>query len=390
MKAFKMPSLGADMEDGTLVEWLKAPGDAISRGDIVAVVETVKGAIEIECFDAGVMAEHVVEPGTTVTVGEVLAYLDGESSDGSDVLPGASEPVQPRIVDVTPSPAPAARSQRVSPAARKRARELGIDIQRLSAGPGQVIGIAEVEAAAALPRVPAREEPSEPVARDPATMRDAMRQAIGRAMARSKREIPHYYVSSTLDVTTFHEWFETINAKRSVADRLLYAAPLLKAIAIALRHVPVLKGTYDDGVHRADSQGHVGVATAIRGGGLVAPAIHDVDQLGLDEVMMQLRDLVARVRSGRIRGSEMSDPTVTVSILGEGTADTLQPVIYPPQVAIIGCGAARERPWVVAGSLAIRRVMRVTVAGDHRVSDGRAAARFLNRLDAVLQEPETL
>ncbi|MFY0610847.1 MAG: 2-oxo acid dehydrogenase subunit E2 [Hyphomicrobiaceae bacterium] len=390
MKAFKMPSLGADMEGGTLVEWLKAPGDDVSRGDIVAVVETVKGAIEIECFDAGMMAEHVVEPGTTVTVGEVLAYLDGVSSDGSGALPRIGEPVQSCTVDVTPSPAPAARSQRISPAARKRAHELGIDIQRLGAGPGQVIGIAEVEAAAAAPIATVKEDQSESIVRAPATMREAMRQAIGRAMARSKREIPHYYVSSILDVTTFYEWFETVNAKRSVADRLLYAAPLLKATAIALQHTPVLNGTYEDGVHRTNPHLHVGVLTAIRGGGLVAPAIHDVDQLGLDQVMMHLRDLVARVRSGRIRGSEMSDPTVTVSILGEGTADTLQPVIYPPQVAIIGCGAVRERPWVVEGSVVIRRVMHVTVAGDHRVSDGRAAARFLNRLDAVLQEPETL
>ena len=221
-------------------------------------------------------------------------------------------------------------------------------------------------------------------------MRNAMRQAIGRAMTRSKREIPHYYVSSSLDVTAFHKWFEASNAERSVADRMLYAAPLLEAVAIALKHVPTLNGTYEDGAHRPNARVHVGVATAIRGGGLVAPAVHDADQLSPDEAMTKLRDLVARVRASRIRSTEMSDSTVTLSILGEGTADSLLPVIYPPQVAIIGCGAIRQRPWVVDGAIAVRRILNVTVAGDHRVSDGRTAARFLKRLDAVLQEPQAL
>lgn len=387
MKAFKMPSLGADMEDGTLVEWLKAPGDKVYRGDIVAVVETVKGAIEIECFDEGVLIELAVEPGATVKVGEVLAHLSSVAKEGA--IATVLEPAQAVPSAEMPATTPTASSRRISPAARKRAEELAMDICLVGAGSQDVTGIAEVEAAAAR-RGATQVEAQTKRKHDPAAMRDAMRQAIGRAMARSKREIPHYYVSSTMDVSVFKQWFEIANAERAVADRMLYAAPLLKAVAIALKHVPVLSGTYEDEAYRPSSRVHVGVVTAIRGGGLVAPAIHDADQLSPDEVMIRLRDLVGRVRTGRMRGTEMSDPTVTLSILGEGTADSLHPVIYPPQVAIIGCGAIRQRPWIVDGAIAVRRTMNVTVAGDHRVSDGRAAARFLNRLDATLQEPHLL
>jgi pyruvate dehydrogenase E2 component (dihydrolipoyllysine-residue acetyltransferase) len=390
MKTFKMPSLGADMNDGTLVAWLKAPGDKVSRGDIVAVVETVKGAIEIECFDEGVLTELVVEPGATVQIGEILAYLNGVSKeDDASVIESVVEPARVAASIEAPAALSTTLSRRVSPAARKRAEELGVDVSLVNAGPQLVIGIAEVEAAA-VQRSSAQAEAPTKRKRDPGAMRNAMRQAIGRAMARSKREIPHYYVSSTIDVSVFQQWFEAANEERTVADRMLSAAPLLKAVAIALKHVPALNGTYEDDVHRPSSDVHVGVATAIRGGGLVAPAIHDADQLSPDEVMKRLRDLVARVRAGRMRGTEMSDPTVTLSILGEGTADSLNPVIYPPQVAIIGCGAIRRRPWIVDGAIAVRNVMSVTVAGDHRVSDGRAAARFLNRLDAILQEPNSL
>ena len=390
MKTFKMPSLGADMNDGTLVEWLKAPGDKVSRGDIVAVVETVKGAIEIECFDEGVLTDLVVEPGATVKIGEVLAYLNGASTeDNASLVASVVEPVRAAAPIEAPAALSATSSRRISPAARKRAEELGVDVSLVNAGPQQVIGIAEVEAVA-VQRSSAQADAPTKRKRDPAAMRDAMRQTIGRAMARSKREIPHYYVSSTIDVSVFQQWLEGANEERTVADRMLSAAPLLKAVAIALKHVPALNGTYEDDVHRPNSRVHVGVATAIRGGGLVAPAIHDTNHMSPDEVMKRLRDLVARVRSGRIRGTEMSDPTATLSILGEGTADSLHPVIYPPQVAIIGCGAIRQRPWLVDGAIAVRHVMNVTVAGDHRVSDGRAAARFLNRLDAILQEPHSL
>ena len=393
MKNFRMPSLGADMEGGTLIEWFKAPGDHISRGDIVAVVETVKGAIEIECFDDAVLENIIAEPGTEVAVGEVLAQLSGEGEPDMTAQAEAIEPVPSEPGSAKPAapvrpetPRLPTDRLRISPAARKRAAELGLDVAAATPGPGGVVGIAEVNALANAATTPQLARKGLKRGLD----RDAMRRAIGVAMARSKREIPHYYVSSAVDVTGFLDWLAKLNSGRGVAARILYAAPLLKAVALALRRAPLLNGTYVDETFKASSKVHVGVATALRGGGLIAPAIHDAGELTLEDTMTKLRDVVERVRAGRIRGSEMSDPTVTLSILGEDMADSVYPVIYPPQVAIIGCGAIRERPWIANGDVVARRVMEVTVAGDHRVSDGRAAARFLKRLETILNEPEEL
>jgi pyruvate dehydrogenase E2 component (dihydrolipoamide acetyltransferase) len=399
MKDFRMPSLGADMEGGTLVEWLKSPGDLVQRGDIIAVVETVKGAIEIECFDDGVLKDIVAEPGTSVAVGEVLAHIEGGRATAMNAAPfaPASQSVAPgldsrRQGTVAPPTcgAPLSAGHRASPAARRKADTLGLDIATIEPGPDGVIGLAEVDAAASLlPALPSTGEAASRSAK-PGLDRDAMREAIGAAMAHSKREIPHYYVSSTVDVTHFFGWLEALNKGRSVSDRVLYAAPLTKAVALAVRATPALNGTFQSGKHHRSDDIHVGIATALRGGGLIAPALHDTTDHAIDDLMARLRDIVARVRVGRIRSSEMTAATITLSILGDDTADSVLPIIYPPQVAIIGCGAMRVRPWVIDGEIVARQLMNVTVAGDHRVSDGRVAARFLRRLEDILNQPEQL
>ncbi|HEX7111866.1 MAG TPA: dihydrolipoamide acetyltransferase family protein [Mizugakiibacter sp.] len=389
---FRMPALGADMEAGTLVEWLKRPGDHIARGDPVAVVETQKGAIEIESFQPGVLAEVRVEVGRRVPIGEVLALIRGEGEAAAPAaapaiapLPAAARPVAP------PTPAPPPRAMlgaRISPAARRLAETEGIDLATLRAGADGTIGLAEVEAART-----ARPPAAAAAARAPAERGldlAAMRQAIAAAMARSHREIPHYFVSSTLELSPLLAWLERVNAARPPAARLLYLVPLLKAMAHALAGAPELNGHYVDGRFVHAEAAHIGVAVALRGGGLIAPAIHDVDRLDLDALMAKFDDLVLRVRGGRLRGSELADPTITVSNLGEHTADALLPVIYPPQVAIVGCGQIAARPWAVEGALAVRPTMTITVAGDHRVSDGRSAARFLARVDELLKSPEAL
>jgi pyruvate dehydrogenase E2 component (dihydrolipoamide acetyltransferase) len=219
---------------------------------------------------------------------------------------------------------------------------------------------------------------------------DGMRRAIAAAMARSWREIPHYFVSSTLDLTSMLDWLQRENAQRPVPERLHYAAPLIRAVALALKATPTLNGHYGEQGFEAADHVHLGVAVAMRGGGLIAPAILDADTRALPELMAHLDDLVARVRGGRLRSSEMSMATATLSNLGEETADILQPVIYPPQVAIIGCGQIAEHAWARDGALSARRTLTITVGGDHRVSDGRIAAKFLRRLDELLQQPERL
>jgi pyruvate dehydrogenase E2 component (dihydrolipoamide acetyltransferase) len=217
-----------------------------------------------------------------------------------------------------------------------------------------------------------------------------MRRAIARSMAHSNREIPHYYLATHIDLDRALRWLEAQNADRTVAKRIVPAAMLLKATALALRQTPELNGHWIDERFRPSPSIHLGVAVAIRGGGLVAPAIHDADQLGLDEMMGHLRDLVNRARSWRLRSSEMSDPTITVTNLGDRGVETALPVIIPPQVAMVGFGKIVDSVVAVDGSPVVHPVVHATLAGDHRVTDGHRGGLLLAAIDRLLQEPESL
>lgn len=384
MYRFRMPSLGADMEAGTLVEWLKHPGEAVKRGDIVAVVETDKGAIEVEIFVDGTMGRQLVALGTKVPVGTPLAEIEGAEEEKELAPPPETRAPAPAAAPQAaaaqkPAAPRAEEGLRASPAARKRAAELGVTLASVTgSGPGGSIVIGDVEKAAAAPR---------PRGLDLAKMREA----IAAAMARSKREIPHYYLATDIDMTRAQAWLENTNAARPPEARLLMTVVTLKAVARAARKYPALNGFYDPKTGFTPARAvHIGTAVAIRGGGLSSPAIHDCDTLGLDAMMAKLRDLVARAREGRLRSSEMSDATITVSSLGERGVESLYGIIYPPQVAIVGFGTVTPRPIAVADKIEIRPVMTATLSGDHRVSDGHLGARFLREIAARLQEPETL
>jgi len=383
-----MPALGADMDAGTLVEWLVKPGDAVKRGQVVAVVETQKGAIEVEIWESGTLDRIVVEPGATVPVGAILALLraEGEPVPAVPVAQPAVAPaaLQPEPAAKTPASTSAAGRQRISPAARMLADELGVDIAAVQASePGGVVSRADVERAAQAARGAAAPAPA-------ADWQSRMRKAIAAAMSRSKREIPHYYLATDIDVTRLMAWLADENVKRSVAGRLLPAVPLMKAVALALREVPELNGVWADGAFQASPAVHLGMAIAMRGGGLVAPAIHDAGKKNLDELMASLRDLITRVRGGRLRSSEMADPTITLTNLGEQGVEQVLGVIYPPQVAIVGLGRIVERPWVDNGAVVARRVMTATLAADHRVSDGHRGGLYLAALRQLLQAPDKL
>ncbi|WIY68130.1 dihydrolipoamide acetyltransferase family protein [Aquidulcibacter paucihalophilus] len=391
MAEFLMPSLGADMDAGTLVEWLVKPGDAVKRGDIVAVVETQKGAIEIEIFDAGVVEQLLVQPGVTVPVGTPLALVRGEG-EAAPVKPAAPVPeptvpaAEPAPVTVTPVPfptpaGPAGERFKASPAARRRAGELGVDLALVAAGPDGIIEVADVEAA--------RSETT-PQAVKPRFDFAAMRAAIAAAMSRSKREIPHYYLSDTVDMAAAEGWVARVNADRPPAQRLLTGVLFVKAVARAARAYPEFNGLFVDGAFQPVPAVHVGLAIALRGGGLAAPAIHDAAALDLDTLMARTRDLVARVREGRFRSSEIADPTITVTSMGDRGVEALFGVIYPPQVAIVGFGKVVRRPWIVDGAVTPRPVVTVTLAGDHRVSDGHRGGLFLAEIGRLLQTPEAL
>jgi len=406
---FLMPSLGADMEAGTLVEWLVKPGDRVKRGDVVAVVDTQKGAIEIETFQSGQIEKFLVELNSKVPVGTPLAQIrtEGEAKPAA-VAPApppappappaapqraapAAPPVTPPAVTPVRAPLPppvapaAVAGARASPAARKLAEERGIDLSKVTgSGPGGAITFADVEQHLGAVVAPPEKK------RAPGLDLDAMRTAIAAAMARSKREIPHYYLEHQVDVTACEHWLAQKNATLSPDTRLLFGALPIKAVALAARRFPAFNGFYRNDKFEPAAAVHVGVAIAIRGGGLAAPALHDADQLSLDELMSRMRDLVQRTRAGRIRSSEISDSTITISSLGERGVEALYGIIYPPQVAIIGIGKTVTRPWVVDGAIGPRSVITITLSADHRVSDGHAGALFLAEIGKLLQEPDKL
>lgn len=403
MFEFKLPSLGADMDEGKLLEWHVKPGDKVKKGQVVAVVDTSKAAVDVEIWQDGTVFELLVEPGTRLPVGSVMATLleDGESAPARKpvTLQGARKgeahrkappEVAAKAVGVQRAAelAPPGRP-RVSPAARKRADELGRDIARIAgSGPGGVVTLADVERAVVVPTAAAAA--ATPAA---AAARQAeMRRTIAAAMSRSKREIPHYYLFETIPLARASEWLAGVNADRPITERILMAALLLKAVAITLKGFPALNGFYRNERFEPADAVHAGVAISLRGGGLVAPALHDVDSKTLPVLMHELSDLVRRTRAGSLRSSEMSDPTITVTNLGEQGVEAVMGVIYPPQVALVGFGRVASRPVVdeVSGELRVLPAVTASLAADHRVSDGHRGALFLGALRELLQHPEDL
>lgn len=379
---FRMPSLGADMEAGTLTRWLVAPGDRVARGDLVAVVETEKADIDVEIFAGGVIDELLVAPGAKVPVGTPLALLSDVA--GATAAPGeppaAPAPAPARAVTPPFAVAPAGASTggpageiEASPAARRRAAELGLDLAAIAgSGPRGAVVLADVEASAG--RAPAR----------PA------RRALAAAMERSHREIPHYFLSRRVDWSRAAAWLAAENAHRPVAERLLPAALLLKATALAARRAPELNGHWIDGALRTADEVNLGVAISRRDGEVVVPALHQVDRRPLDELMTALVDLVARARAGSLRSSELAGATLTVTFLGELGADAVYGIIFPPQVALVGFGRIHEAAWAEGGRVEARPTIEATLAADHRASDGFRGGRFLAAIAELLEKPEEL
>ena len=379
---FRLPALGADMDEGTIVEWHVTPGSRVKRGDVVAVVETDKGAIDVEIFEDGVLREIVVQPGKKVPVGTVLALIETEGSPpaAETTAAGRGEGLTPSlapagegaggVLEVSLVPPPASSRVRISPAARKRARELGVEVESLQgSGPGGAVTLEDVGKAG---------------------QGGGMRAAIAAAMSRSKREIPHYYLSTAVDVTAATEWLAVHNASVPVTERLLFAALLVKALALTCRDMPGFSGFHRDGRYEESPAVHVGVAVALRGGGLVAPALMDTADKPLTLLMDEFRALVSRARAGRLRASELAAPTIILTSLGDASVDVVFPIIQPPQVAIVGAGAVAARPWVVDGQVVPRQVLTLSLGADHRVTDGRLGAQFLAKLAQRLVDPDSL
>ncbi|MFN0251779.1 MAG: dihydrolipoamide acetyltransferase family protein [Kofleriaceae bacterium] len=403
-----MPSLGADMEAGTLLEWRVAVGDHVARGSVVGLIETQKATMELESFAEGVVEVLLVEPGAKVPVGTVLARLGSAVSTTPSPRTAAPEPA-PTVIAQPPTSAARIRS---SPSARRKARELDIDLSTIrGSGPHGAIILRDVVVPAVRDVVvPAVRDAVVPAVRDavpaardaapapPATkpprrvpsVTGPMRDAIGAAMSRSKREIPHFYLSHTISMKRPLAWLADINHSLPIQERILPGALLLRAVATALWDFPELNGFYIDGTYRASEEVHLATAISLRTGGLVAPAILHADSITLPELMRELQDLVVRARTGHLKSSELTSATITVTSLGERGCETVFPVINPPQVAIVGFGAIATRPWVEGDAIVAHPTIVATLAADHRVCDGHRGGLFLSALDHLLQEPAKL
>ncbi|RTR38949.1 2-oxo acid dehydrogenase subunit E2 [Shewanella canadensis] len=371
-----MPSLGADMTEGILVEWLVKCGDPVKRGDIIAVIETQKGAIDMEVYHTGVISEILHQPIVTLPVGTVMARVKlTEHSDRSKVT-------QLDSVAVTQVET---RTPLASPVVRKVAMEQKLDLTAVrGSGPQGAILLRD------LPETTEEMRASTQASKQSSGATKKMRGAIASAMTKSKNEIPHFYQSLDIELGNAQEWLKKTNEYRSPDQHILLLALLLKAAAKALTKYPDLNGFYENNQFVHAEEIHIGNVISLRQGGLVVPAIHHVDKLSVDETMQAIRDISARGRNGHLRSSELTDATITITNMGERGTDTVFAVIYPPQVAIIGFGKIREKLQLVEGDLVNCDVMSVCLSADHRVIDGMLGAKFLNALSKQLQKPELL
>ncbi|MFV8375743.1 dihydrolipoamide acetyltransferase family protein [Flavobacterium sp. LB1P71] len=423
MIEFLMPSLGADMEEATLIEWKKKPGDTVKRGDIIAEVETQKELIDIEIFEEGTIGELLIKEGDKVPVGTVMALINPSevtSEPKKEEKIPESIPIQsteeriesidaPKVEDLSIKTAPLA--QRISedndppkitetdkaitkddvdnPIEKIKADDNHNDLSKITAtatdeaitkddvdNPIEKIDIENTE------EIPIETEKQSSIA-------EAIRSEVVAAMSQSNREIPHYYLEKRIDMTNALAWLQVANNKRLQKQRLLPVALLIKATAKSLLEFPDLNAIWDNGL-QLKKDINIGFVVSLRTGGIIVPALHQANLKSIDEIMDALNDIIPRARALRLLSSELSDSTITLTSIGDGGADTVFGVVYPPQVAIIGFGSISEQPFAENEMIGIRSCVSVTLAGDHRATDGLTGSRFLVTLNKYLQIPEAL
>lgn len=388
MSEFHMPSLGADMEAGTLVEWRVKPGDAVKKGDIIALVDTQKGLFDIEVFDEGNIENLILKVGDKVPVGTVMATINGNTEVLQKAEPQPAPPTAKEEKQIAAStPSAVLHEIKVSPLARKMAKEMNIDLSAIK-GTGEegAITKADIEKAAAEKAA----ESKTPQQKEKTIATSAsIRTAVAAAMARSNREIPHYYLETQIDMSKALACLAETNKQRAVKQRLLPVTLFIKAVAKALADVPQLNAYWEEGLQLKE-QVNLGFVVSLRTGGILIPTLHDADKKTPDEIMEWINNIIPRTRALNLRSSDITDSTATLTTLAEGSVETVYGVIYPPQVALVGIGSITEQPWAENGMLDVRPIVKATLAADHRASDGQTGSRFLIGLKNQLQKPAEL
>ena len=382
MIEFTMPSLGADMADGTLIEWRVKPGDKVNRGDIIADVDTQKGLIEIEVFDEGTIDQLVINEGEKVSVGTVMAKILPFGETVSD----KKETVEPVKQVKKESVLKSHERKKISPLAKKILEEKGIDITTVTGtGPDGSIVKKDVERV-----LETQKQPQEVGQKDKVELiSEGIRSATASAMSKSNSEIPHFYLETKIDLSKALKWLKETNKQRELKDRLLPVVMLIKAVAKAIIEVPEVNAYWENGLHLKDTI-NIGFAVSLRKGGVVIPAIHDAEQKSPAELMTLLTDLIPRAKALKLKSSELSESTITLTSMGEGNVDKVFGVVYPPQVAIIGFGSITEEAWAEDDAISARSVIHATLAADHRAIDGYLGGKFLSAIKKNLQNPTEL
>ena len=414
-----MEALSPTMEEGQVVTWLKAEGDAVAQGEILAEIETDKATMELVARGEGVLRKILVAEGVAAPVGDVIAVIGAADEDiaalvasvgGGPAAPTAPEtatgqpetaasqaggqpPVAAPPVSPEPGPIPAATAGRIkaSPVARRLAGELGVDLAVVQgSGPnGRVIkrdveaaAVAAVPAAVITPELPDTEFVDLPLSQ--------MRKTVARRLAESLGPVPHFFLTVDVDMARalqargrVNELLAAQGAKASLNDMVI------KAVAVALTHHPECNAWWQGDSIRRFNRVHIGVAVAVPDG-LITPVVRDAHAKGLGRISTEVRELAGRAREKKLQPHEYTGSTFSISNLGMFGIEEFTAVINPPEAGIIAVGAVEERPVVRDGELVVRPRMRVTMSCDHRVIDGAQGARFLATLKSFLEEPAAI
>ena len=407
-----MPKLSDTMLEGTLVKWRKKAGDNIEVGDILAEVETDKATMEMESFDEGKLTELYVEEGGIIKVGDKIALIlaDGETADSAPpaapTAPAAEKPKASAPAAKTPvAPAPrtaapaAAGRIKASPLARKIAATRGVNLSSIAGtGPAGRIVKKDVESApvggggAAVSAAPAIRAAHGIAGEEKSIALTGMRKTIAERLLASKTQIPHFYLSVSMDGGPLMALRKELNAmaEKDGSQKLTVNDFILLAAARAAAEVPKINAAYDGDAIIEYADVNLAVAVAIEDG-LITPVIKKANTLTLREVSVQMKDLAAKARGKKLKPEEYQGGTITLSSLGGYGIDSFLPIINPPQSFILGVGAITKQPVVTEhDQIAIGHRMIISASGDHRVVDGAVAAEYMNALRRLVEKPALL
>ena len=415
-----MPALSPTMTEGTLARWLKAEGDVIKAGDVIAEIETDKATMEVEAVDEGILGKILVPGGTEkVAVNAPIAVLVEKGETVGAAPAAAPAPVAAPVAAAAPATAPApvahpaAKGDRVvaSPLAKRIAQQLGVNLAGLAGtGPGGRIVKADVQAAASAPKpaapvaapVPAPAPVAAPAPKAPAPVitaphkvvpNSSMRKVISRRLSEAKATVPHFYVSMDIEIDALLKLRADLNARSpkdgSGAFKLSVNDLVIKAAAATLRRVPKVNASYTEDATILYDDVDISVAVSIADG-LITPIIRHADVKGLAAISNEMKDLAARAKAGKLKPEEFQGGGFSISNMGMFGVSTFAAIINPPQAAILAVAAGQQRPVVKDGQLAIATVMTCTLSVDHRVVDGALGAEWLAEFKKIVEDPLSL